>query len=281
VTKRGGPPVRRPEPALLGTSQAQSRDTYARHCRVFELAAGQSARAATPSTTTGPAPRRKPAPGGYIVPYRPVSQPPAATYLSGPAIAALRATARMTENKAMHRGVYGPLFWRDRVACVALAAIEQRIGEPITPERLALDGRRRRGAPCSHRDGGCGERRPKYAAAVALRRLLDGLREGSIGKLSKIIGSESQGRRPRHGISSEHRSSLTGRSELLPIRLVVGPNDPILVQIMRCRTRVYRACVTCVVQSGPCDARPRAEAAESGRGARAVVAAARSACPIG
>jgi hypothetical protein len=62
----------------------------------------------------------------------------AATYLSGPAIAALRATARMTENKAMHRGVYGPLFWRDRVAYVALAAIERRIGEPITPERLAL-----------------------------------------------------------------------------------------------------------------------------------------------
>ena len=55
-----------------------------------------------------------------------------------------------------------------------------------------------------------------------------------MGKLSKIIGSESQGRRPRHGISNEHRSSLPGRSELLPIRLGVGPNDPILVQIMRC-----------------------------------------------
>jgi hypothetical protein len=62
----------------------------------------------------------------------------AQTYLSGPAIAALRATARMTENQAMRRGRYGPVLRRDRLAYVALAAIERRIGEPITPERLAL-----------------------------------------------------------------------------------------------------------------------------------------------
>ena len=42
-----------------------------------------------------------------------------ATYLSGPAIAALRATARMTENQAIRRGRYGPVLWRDRIAYVA------------------------------------------------------------------------------------------------------------------------------------------------------------------
>ena len=60
------------------------------------------------------------------------------TYLNGPAIAALRATARMTENQAMRRGRYGPVLWHRGVAYVALEACERRIGEPITPERLAL-----------------------------------------------------------------------------------------------------------------------------------------------
>ena len=71
--------------------------------------------------------------------YSPVRQHPgmAATYLSGPAIAALRATARMTENQAMRRGRYGPVLWRDRVAYVAKDAIERRIGLPITPEQIS------------------------------------------------------------------------------------------------------------------------------------------------
>ena len=69
----------------------------------------------------------------------PVSQPPGmtATYLSGPAIAALRATARMTENQAMRRGRYGPVLWRDRIAYVALSEVERRTGLAITSEQLA------------------------------------------------------------------------------------------------------------------------------------------------
>jgi hypothetical protein len=59
-------------------------------------------------------------------------------YLSGPAIASLRASARMTENKLMRAGRYGPVLRHDHVAFVAVEAIEQRIGEPIPPERLAL-----------------------------------------------------------------------------------------------------------------------------------------------
>jgi hypothetical protein len=59
-------------------------------------------------------------------------------YLSGPAIASLRASARMTENKLMRAGRYGPVLRHDHVAFVAVETIEQRIGEPITPERLAL-----------------------------------------------------------------------------------------------------------------------------------------------
>lgn len=59
-------------------------------------------------------------------------------YLSGPAIASLRASARMTENKLMRAGRYGPVLRHDHVAFVAVEAIERRIGEPITPERLAL-----------------------------------------------------------------------------------------------------------------------------------------------
>jgi hypothetical protein len=62
----------------------------------------------------------------------------AQTYLSGPAIAALRATARMTENEAMRRGRYGPVLWRDRIAYVALSEVERRTGLPITAEQLAL-----------------------------------------------------------------------------------------------------------------------------------------------
>jgi hypothetical protein len=61
-----------------------------------------------------------------------------ATYLSGPAIAALRATARMTENEAMRAGRYGPVLWHDRVAYVALSEVERRTGQPITSEQLAL-----------------------------------------------------------------------------------------------------------------------------------------------
>ena len=61
----------------------------------------------------------------------------AATYLSGPAIAALRATARMTENQAMRRGAYGPVLWRDRIAYVALDAVERRAGVAFSPEQIA------------------------------------------------------------------------------------------------------------------------------------------------
>ena len=59
-------------------------------------------------------------------------------YLSGPAIASLRASAGMTENKLMRAGRYGPVLRHDHVAFVAVEAIERRIGEPITPERLVL-----------------------------------------------------------------------------------------------------------------------------------------------
>ncbi len=47
-------------------------------------------------------------------------------YLSAPAIASLRASARMTENKLMRAGRYGPLLWHAGVAFVAVEAIEAR-----------------------------------------------------------------------------------------------------------------------------------------------------------
>jgi hypothetical protein len=59
-------------------------------------------------------------------------------YLSDPAIASLRASARMIENTLIRAGRYGPVLRHDHVAFVAVEAIEGRIGEPITPERLAL-----------------------------------------------------------------------------------------------------------------------------------------------
>jgi hypothetical protein len=61
----------------------------------------------------------------------------AATYLSGPAIAALRATARMTEHEHMRRGHYGPVLWRDRIAYVAQSAVERRAGVAFSPEQIA------------------------------------------------------------------------------------------------------------------------------------------------
>lgn len=48
-------------------------------------------------------------------------------YLSGPAIASLRASAGMTENKLMRAGRYGPVLRHDHVAFVAVEAIERRI----------------------------------------------------------------------------------------------------------------------------------------------------------
>jgi hypothetical protein len=38
----------------------------------------------------------------------------------------------------MRAGRYGPVLRHDHIAFVAVEAIERRIGEPITPERLAL-----------------------------------------------------------------------------------------------------------------------------------------------
>jgi hypothetical protein len=60
------------------------------------------------------------------------------TYLSGPALASLRASARMTENKLMRAGRYGPVLWHDRVAYVARVAVEHRIGQRFNDAQLAL-----------------------------------------------------------------------------------------------------------------------------------------------
>jgi hypothetical protein len=57
-------------------------------------------------------------------------------YLSGPAIASLRASARMTENAHMRAGRYGPVLWHDRVAYVAQANVERRVGLTFTPEQI-------------------------------------------------------------------------------------------------------------------------------------------------
>ena len=59
------------------------------------------------------------------------------TFISGPAIAALRITARMTENILMRRGAYGPIFWNDGIAFVARSAVERRIGQTFTDEQIA------------------------------------------------------------------------------------------------------------------------------------------------
>jgi hypothetical protein len=59
-------------------------------------------------------------------------------YLSGPAIASLRASARMTENKLMRAGRYGPVLRHDHVAFVSGRGHRAAGCEPITPERLAL-----------------------------------------------------------------------------------------------------------------------------------------------
>jgi hypothetical protein len=60
----------------------------------------------------------------------------AQTYLSGPAIASLRASARMTENKLMRAGRYGPVLWHDHVAYVARVAVEHRIGQRFSDAQL-------------------------------------------------------------------------------------------------------------------------------------------------
>jgi hypothetical protein len=57
-------------------------------------------------------------------------------YLSGPAIASLRASARMTENKLMRAGRYGPVLWHDHVAYVALDAVEHRMGQRFSDAQL-------------------------------------------------------------------------------------------------------------------------------------------------
>jgi hypothetical protein len=57
-------------------------------------------------------------------------------YLSGPAIASLRASARMTENAHMRAGHYGPVLWHERGAYVALAAVERRMRLTFTPEQI-------------------------------------------------------------------------------------------------------------------------------------------------
>jgi hypothetical protein len=59
-------------------------------------------------------------------------------YLSGPALAALRSTARMTENDHMRAGHYGRVLVHNRIAYVALDAVEKRVGCTFTPDQIAL-----------------------------------------------------------------------------------------------------------------------------------------------
>jgi hypothetical protein len=129
-------------------------------------------------------------------------------YLSGPAIASLRASARMTENKLMRAGRYGPVLRHDHVAFVAVEAIERRIGEPITSERLALAAA---GAPKP--DALCRARRTDYiseTAGTTLREVTQDLAD----KNARLADLRRQ-----------RRTALVERSETRPTSTQISSPD--------------------------------------------------------
>jgi hypothetical protein len=60
-----------------------------------------------------------------------------AIYLSGPTIAAIRHTARMTENVHIRSGHYGAPIWHEGVAFVSAELVGRRNGQRLTPEQIA------------------------------------------------------------------------------------------------------------------------------------------------
>ena len=58
-------------------------------------------------------------------------------YLSGPAIARLTLGSRMSANRHLRAGKFGPLVRRGPVAYAPLAAIEGQVGRQFTPEQIA------------------------------------------------------------------------------------------------------------------------------------------------
>jgi hypothetical protein len=64
-------------------------------------------------------------------------------YLSGPAIARLTLGSRMSANRHLRAGKFGPLVRRGPVAYAPLAAVEHQVGRQFTPEQIAMavDGR--------------------------------------------------------------------------------------------------------------------------------------------
>jgi hypothetical protein len=64
-------------------------------------------------------------------------------YLSGPAIARLTLGSRMSANRHLRAGKFGPLLRRGPVAFAPLAAIEREVGRQFSPEQIeaAVDGR--------------------------------------------------------------------------------------------------------------------------------------------
>jgi hypothetical protein len=67
----------------------------------------------------------------------------ASTYLSGPAIARLTLGSRMSANRHLRAGKFGPLLRRGPVAFAPLAGVEHQVGRQFTPEQIAMaiDGR--------------------------------------------------------------------------------------------------------------------------------------------
>jgi hypothetical protein len=64
-------------------------------------------------------------------------------YLSGPAITRLTLGSRMSANRHLRAGKFGPLVRRGPVAYAPLAAIEGQVGRQFTTEQIAMaiDGR--------------------------------------------------------------------------------------------------------------------------------------------
>jgi len=58
-------------------------------------------------------------------------------HLSPAAVAALKACSPQAAHKALRRGTFGPPIRRGRHTYVPLAAVEQHIGQPISPEQIA------------------------------------------------------------------------------------------------------------------------------------------------
>ena len=59
-------------------------------------------------------------------------------YLSGPAIARLTLGSRMSANRHLRAGKFGPLLRRGPVAFAQLAAVEHQVGRQFTPEQIAM-----------------------------------------------------------------------------------------------------------------------------------------------